>query len=133
MDRDAIQRLIEANYAARARGDFEATRRCFSEHPRFEVAGSPQASAVTCRVEGQAPFESVLRAMMSAWEWRDHTLVSTLIDGNRAAVRWRARLRHAPTGQTVETEAVDLLTVENGRIASFVEFCDTALAQRIMG
>ena len=36
------------------------------------------------------------------------------------------------TGQTVETDLFDLIEMEDGRIKSFYEFYDTALAARMM-
>jgi ketosteroid isomerase-like protein len=41
-------------------------------------------------------------------------------------------MRSSVTGQTVETDLFDLIEMEDGRIASFLEFCDTALAARLM-
>jgi len=58
--------------------------------------------------------------------------VSMLIDGSKAAVQWRAKIRSAVTGETVETDLFDLIELEGGRIKSFFEFCDTALAARMM-
>jgi ketosteroid isomerase-like protein len=55
-----------------------------------------------------------------------------LIDGNAAAVHWRAKFRSNINGQTVETDLFDLVELEDGRVTSFLEFCDTALAARLM-
>jgi ketosteroid isomerase-like protein len=33
----------------------------------------------------------------------------------------------------VETDVADFIEVRDGRITSFIEFCDTALAARLMG
>lgn len=55
-----------------------------------------------------------------------------LIDGSKAAVQWHARIRSTVTGETVDTDLFDLLEMDDGRISSFLEFCDTALAARMM-
>ena len=132
MDRAAIERLVKEAYATRVRGDIAAIKQVFAEHPRFEMAGSPEASPACFCVEGKEGFDATLRAMVEVWEWQDYELKAILIDGNRAAVHWRARMRHTGKDETVETEAVDLLTIENGRVAAFHEFCDTALAAKLM-
>ena len=62
----------------------------------------------------------------------EHQIVSMLIDGSKAAVQWRAKMRSAITGETVETDLCDLIEMEDGRVKSFFEFCDTALAARMM-
>ena len=41
-------------------------------------------------------------------------------------------MRSTVTGQTVETDLFDLIEMEDGRIKSLVEFCDTAVAARMM-
>jgi ketosteroid isomerase-like protein len=74
----------------------------------------------------------MLAGMMKTFEVLDHQIVSMLIDGSKAAVQWRARLRSTITGETVETDLFDLIEMEDGRIRSFFEFCDTALAARMM-
>lgn len=132
MDRAAIERLIEEAYATRTRGDLAAIRRLFVDRPRFEVAGSPEACVAACCVEGREGFEATLEAMVATWQWLGHTVQAMLVDGDRAAVHWRARLRHVGSGEVVETEAVDLFTFADGKIATFTEFCDTALANRIL-
>ena len=41
-------------------------------------------------------------------------------------------MRATATGQEAETEFVDILRVENGKIVSFKQFVDTALASRMV-
>lgn len=132
MDRVAIERLIRAAYTTRARGDVQAIKALFTHHPRLELAGSPEASPAAGHAEGGPGFEAMLTSMVDTWEWQEHTVLAILIDGNRAAAHWRARLRHTGKDETVETEAVDLFLIEDGKIASLVEFCDTALAAKLM-
>ena len=47
-------------------------------------------------------------------------------------MHWRGKIRSTLTGEVVDTELVDLFELQDGRISSFVEFCDTALAARLM-
>ena len=55
-----------------------------------------------------------------------------VIEGSKAAVHWRSKVRSSLTGETVVTELFDLVEFEDGRISSFLQFCDTALAHRLM-
>jgi ketosteroid isomerase-like protein len=55
-----------------------------------------------------------------------------VIDGANVAVRGRAEITSAITGETVVTELADFIVVKDGRVASFVQFCDTALAAKLM-
>jgi ketosteroid isomerase-like protein len=46
-------------------------------------------------------------------------------------VHTRVRVRAAATGEEVTTDMVDLVTFREGKIASFLEFVDTALAAKM--
>jgi ketosteroid isomerase-like protein len=130
-DRAQIERTVRAAYAARKRGDLDALGEIFAPHARFQMAGS-DASPVASKVVGAEQYRPLLAGMIKTFELIDYTIVSLLIDGNAAAVQWHAKIRSGVTGQTVETDLFDLIELEDGRIASFLEFCDTALAARLL-
>ena len=129
--RDDIERTLRDAYAARQLGDLDALGGIFAPHARFQMAGS-RASPVAALAEGAEQYRPLLAGMVKTFEVLDHKIVSMLIDGSKAAVQWRARVRSAITGETVETDLFDLIELEGGRIRSFFEFCDTALAARMM-
>jgi ketosteroid isomerase-like protein len=131
-DRNEVERLLRAAYAARQRGDVEAIMGMFAENAHFGLAGSRQASPVAMRGTGLEALRAQLTGLVQAFEWLDQDILSMIVEGSRAAVHWRGRIRSAVTGDEVETEVVDIASVENGKIVSFVEFCDTALAARLM-
>jgi ketosteroid isomerase-like protein len=95
------------------------------------MAGS-QASPIAASAEGAEQYRALLAGMIKTFEMLDHQIVTMLIDGSKVAVQWRARIRSAITGETVDTEALDLIEMEGNRIKSLLEFCDTALAARMM-
>ena len=129
--RDDIERTLRDAYAARQRGDLDALGRIFAPHARFQMAGS-NASPIAVRVDGADAYRPLLAGMIKTFEVLDHQIVSMLVDGSKAAVQWRAKMRSTVTGETVETDLCDLIEMEDGRIRSFFEFCDTALAARMM-
>ena len=131
-DRNDVERLLKEAYAARKRGDVEAVCACFSENPIFTMAGSQQASPIAVRSTDGNAFRSMMAGLVKTFEWLDHEILAMIIDGSKAAVHWRGRIRSTLTGDEVVTELVDVVAVENGRIASLTEFCDTALAARMM-
>jgi ketosteroid isomerase-like protein len=133
VDRGTIEALLREAYEARKRGDVEGIRRCFVEHPHFELAGAAHASPVAVRAMDGEGFRAVLSGLVEAFEFLDHEILSLVVDGPRAAVHARARVRARATGEEVTTQFADIIAFENGRIASFVEFCDTALAAKMMG
>jgi ketosteroid isomerase-like protein len=131
-ERGEFERILRAAYAARKRGDVDAILQIFAEDARFELAGAYTASPIAVRTTGARDLRSVLTVLIGTFEWLDQDIKAIVIEGNRAAVHWRGRIRSTLTGETVETELVDLVELRGGRIASFIEFCDTALAARLM-
>jgi ketosteroid isomerase-like protein len=132
-DRAEIERLIMEAYAARKRGDVSAMGRIFAPDVHFQLAGSGNASAVAMQVAGMESFQTAVTGMIKTFDWLDQKILSMVIEGQKAAVHWRGRLRSTVTGDTVETELMDLFEIRDGRISSLIEFCDTALAGRMMG
>jgi ketosteroid isomerase-like protein len=130
-DRAQMERTLRETYAARKRGGLDALGAIFAPHARFQMAGS-NVSPIARKVVGADEYRPLLAGMIKTFELLDFTIVRMLIDGDAAAVQWHAKMRSSVTGQTVETDLFDLIEMENGRIASFLEFCDTALAARLM-
>ena len=132
-DRNTIEQTLRAAYAARLRGDVDGILQHFSPHARFAMAGAAQASPVAMRVDGADQLRSALEGMVKTFVMLDHQVVAMLVDGDNAAVHWRSTIRSSVTGETVTTEACDLITTKDGKIVSFLEFCDTAAAAQLMG
>jgi ketosteroid isomerase-like protein len=131
--RSQIEKLLKDAYAARKRGDVDAVCGCFVDNPIFIMAGAREASPIAVQCVDGDTFRTVIDAMIKTFEWLDHQILSMIIDGPKAAVHWRGRIRSTLTGDEVVTEIVDVLTVADGKIQSLIEFCDTALAARLMG
>jgi len=132
-ERAEIERLVHEAYATRVRNDLEGVCRLFAPDAKFQMAGASHASAVPLTSVGAAEYRLALAQMIKTFALSDHTILDLLIDGDKVAVHWRANVRSTLTGEAVVTDVVDLLEVKDGRIASFTEFCDTAMAARLLG
>ena len=132
-DRTQIERTLREAYAARQRGDVDKVLDLFAPDARFVVAGTATITPMAMLVEGTSQLRAALDGMVKTFILQDLEIVNILVDGDRAAVHWRARIKSSVTGETLETELCDLIEVKGGRIASFREFCDTAAGARLMG
>jgi ketosteroid isomerase-like protein len=121
-DRNAIENLLHSLYAARVRGDLRAVVDLFDPGAKFEMAGASNTSPIMVIALGVDEFRPWLTIMIKTFKLTDHAILSMLIDGDRAAVHWRARIHSKITGATVLTELVDLIHIGNGRIDSYTEF-----------
>jgi ketosteroid isomerase-like protein len=131
--RSGVEKVLRDAYEARVRGDIDTLGRIFADNARFEVAGSSQVSRVPARVEGAAQVLPLIGQQIRTFQLSDLRILSMVIEGSKAAVHWRAKARSSVTGEIADTQLFDLIEVKNGRIVSFLEFCDTALASRLMG
>jgi ketosteroid isomerase-like protein len=131
-DRQAIENLLEELYAARVRGDLETITRLFAANAIFQVAGTDDASPMPTLVKGNAGITSLMQGMITNFEVSDFTILEMLIDGPSAAVRWQATFMYTKTGRMFATELADFITVAGGKVVSFIEFLDTALAAKVL-
>jgi ketosteroid isomerase-like protein len=133
-ERTEIERVIRQAYAARKSNNLEECLKVFADNPIFRMAGTPVTSPVTTASRnGEIDLRAAIGKLIASFEWIDHTIVSIVIDGSRAAVHGRVKMESIATGDVVETDVADFIEVRDGRITSFVEFCDTALVARLMG
>ncbi len=132
MDRGQVERLLAEAYAARRRGDVDGICACFADNPSFVMAGARETSPIAVQCTDSTTFRTVMNGMIATFEWLDQEILAMIIDGPKAAVHWRGRVRSTLTGDEVVTELVDVITVRDSKIQSFVEFADTALAAKLM-
>ena len=121
-DRLEVERLLRELYAARLGGDLEALCRTFAKDSRLEIAGTSYSTPMAIRAAGLGEIRSWLALLVKTFQLSDQEILSMIIDGEAAAVHWRARIRSRITGATVLTELVDVVRVREGRIASYTEF-----------
>jgi ketosteroid isomerase-like protein len=116
-DRAAIEAMLREAYAARVRA----------------LAGAADASPVAMRCTDCESLRGAMAGLIAAFEVKDHQILSLIVEGQQAAAHTRVRVRATASGEEVTTEMVDLITIRDGKIASFVEFVDTALAAKMLG
>jgi ketosteroid isomerase-like protein len=128
LERATVQALVDHIYSVRKMNNAALAAELFAHDAVFELAGAAGPGRIATRVDAAEGIRSLMKSLVEAWEWIDHEILDLVIDGNRAAVRYRTRQRFIPTNQIVETDLFDLVTFREGKIAHMIEFCDTALA-----
>lgn len=132
MIRDQIETTIRELYALRLRNNAAAVTGHFASDIRFALAGDASASRVAGGVDCHEDLCSMMAGLVDTWRWHDVAFHSIIIDGDRAAVRYRLTVTHVPSGQRVETDVVDVMTFAGDKIAEFTQFVDTAMAERLI-
>ena len=131
-DRQDIEKVVRDAYAARAAKDPDAIAQLVIPNAEFQLAGSPSTFPAAARAQGSAQLVAAVKSLIETFDFLEQTMVESVIEGNKAAVLWRVKLKYNPTGQVFDTELFDLWTIRDGRVASLVQFCDTALVANVM-
>ena len=121
-DRRQVEELLRALHAARLEGSLERLCRLFSPEARLRIAGSSDGKPIAIAARGSGEIRSWLSILVKTFRLSGYELHSLTIDGSRAAAHWRVDIHSKITGALVPTELVDLIEVERGQIASYVEF-----------
>jgi ketosteroid isomerase-like protein len=122
INRLEIDRLLRELYAGRMRGDLEAVCRIFADDAKFQIAGPSHTTQISVSSVGIDELRSLLAVMLKTFKLSEHTILSMIIDGAKAAVHWRAKVHSRITGQRALTELVDIVEIRDGRITSYIEF-----------
>lgn len=128
MDRSEIEAFVRKLYAVRVEGDIDALSQLFAENATFQIAGSPEYSMLASLAEGHETVIALMRTITDTFSLSDVAILDLLIDGNKAAVRWRATVHVMTTDQTVTTELAAFIEIADSKVVSLIEFVDTALA-----
>jgi ketosteroid isomerase-like protein len=131
-DRASVEKVIQDAYAARAAKDMDAIVRIFKPDAVFHLVGSPATFPGATRAEGHDQLRAAIGSLIQAFDFLDQTMLTSVIEDGKAAVHWRLKVKHNPTGAIFSTELLDLWTIEDGRVASLVQFCDTALVASVV-
>ena len=126
---EEIKSIIARLYAARKQGDLDGILHFFEENATFTMSGSKQASGIALEAKGRDEIRAALTNLLNAYDMHDQTILSFLVDEEKAAVHHRSKLKFKPTGEVFDTEMLDLWKLQGDKIVSVVEFVDTALAQ----
>jgi ketosteroid isomerase-like protein len=114
--------LLHRLYAARTAGNLEELFGMFAKNAVFEISGASNAKPISIRTTGSGEIRPWLALLLKTFRVTDQVLVTMIIDGPKAAVRWRANIHSRITGAKVLTELVDLIEIKDDQIVSYLEF-----------
>ncbi len=131
MTRAEMEQLVRKLYAARVAGDVEAIMAYAAPDVHFALAGDPAASPVGGRLTGADKLRPQLAQLVKAFTFHCYDIIALLVEGSRAAVRAKAKITSVTSGATVDMELADFIEAKDGRVVSFVQFCDTAMVAKM--
>jgi ketosteroid isomerase-like protein len=132
MTKEEIEKAIRKIYAARVVGNVDAMMGAMAPDVDFGLAGDPQASPVVGRLRGSDKLRTQLTKLVDGFRFNAYEIVNVVVDGSNAAVHARANITSTVTGQTVDMELADFFEFKDGSVNSFLQFCDTAMAAKLV-
>lgn len=131
MTRSEIERFIHQIYEARLTNDVEKVGSLFAPNSWFRIAGSLEINPVARASHTLSEVRDQLATLIHLWKWKSFALKDLIVEGDRAAVHYSLTATFNPTRETIDTEVVDLITVSDRKILTFLQFLDTATLVRI--
>jgi ketosteroid isomerase-like protein len=130
LNREYVLQTIEAAYAARASGDKAALATYWAEGAQFRIAADPNFLK-DVPLSADTPMDAI-GELIDKFAFSDMERVAAVIEGHKAAIHWAVTVRFAG-GPPVRTELMDMIDLDDdGRIAAFVQFADTAQIRALM-
>jgi len=130
--RREIEVLVRGLCAARVAGDMDTLRQGYADTATFRIAGSPAWGPLSAPLDGHAAIMARFESNIASLPLGDFAILDLVVEGNQAAIRWRATVRDVGTKDDATTEVAQFLEVENGKVISLVEFLDTAFAVSVL-
>jgi ketosteroid isomerase-like protein len=131
-DSKAMQAVVEQAYAARGKGNIDGLMAAFHADAVFRFVGDEKLLEMAGAIDGHPNVREAMTGLIANFEFIERHIISTIAEGNRAAVHSRVKIRFVPKDLTFDTEITDLFKFQDGKVIELVEFADTALIKELM-
>ncbi len=132
MTRDEMLKLMGDGYIARVNGDVDKVLAVFTPDAKFTLNAAPPQPTVSVMTEGSGGMRTALSLLVDAFEFKDLKIVDSVVEGSKAAIRIRFTVTSRATGKSAVTESLDLIEFRDGKVASYTQFFDSAIADRLL-
>ncbi|MBB3543616.1 MULTISPECIES: nuclear transport factor 2 family protein [unclassified Rhizobium] len=125
-----LKDLTRQIFEARHQGDLDVLMSFLGDNCIFRAAGSRYLAPLTEPVVGSAALRATMRHFIDTWDMTALEILDIHVDGNVALVHRRGQMPHGTT--KFDTEVMDKMTFENGKVIECVEFLDTLQAASLL-
>jgi len=125
-----LKGIVRQIFKARAEGDLERLMSFLGDSCVFRIAGSRHLAPLTDPVVGSAALRATMRHFIDTWEMKALEIVDIHVEGDVALVHRSGQMRHGTTH--FDTEVMDKMTFDNGKLIECVEFIDTLQAASLL-
>lgn len=119
-DQGSVENLLSELRAARMAGDVDTLASHFADDATFRIAGAGDT------ISGRDAIREALAGLVGEFQFLEWHPVNVFVSENDLSVRSHVKIRHR-SGRVIDTEISDFATLRDGKLASYVQFIDTAL------
>jgi ketosteroid isomerase-like protein len=130
--REAMIDTIYRAYDARGKGDIDGLMAAFHPNAVFELKGEKDILEVAGAVQGHPDVRTAMIGFIEAFEFVKRDIVDAMVEGDRAVVHSRLKIRFIPKDLVITSDILDRFKFEDGKIIELVEFADTALIKSLV-
>jgi len=130
--RTHVEETIRSMYAARCCGDLEGVMNGLADDAVFMLNGRGTGHpAMTSATRSKPAIRSTMQGLIDNFRFDDWKELALLVDGDKAALHWTAKVTCLATKKSEQFEVLDLLTFRDGKVVDFRQCTDTALVTAI--
>jgi SnoaL-like domain len=119
-----IENLVRSTYLARVREDADAAALAFSDQAILQVSAATIPGFAE-PIKGRATIRQALTNFANTLRYEDWKELALIVEGNKAAIRWRAKITCIETDRSHVFDCVDLVEFDSDRIAILYHTIDT--------
>ncbi len=130
--REDIDKLVQEAYRRRVDQDVAGVCDMFAPEVDFRFAAAPEVQAASFAAAGRPALRPLMERLVRTFP------AQGLCPEDRADRRQPCRraldssgTSRRLTGHELATDVLDLMEIRDGKIVSFIEFCDTASVERM--
>jgi len=129
LNRDQALEIVQKAYQARVDGDKDALAKYWAPNANFKINGD-QSLMEHVPLSASEPMIAI-SALIDRFRFSDLERLTEVVEGRNLAILWAVTIT-VEDKEPVRTQLFDLMTLdEDGKIASFVQFGDTALIRHL--
>ena len=124
---EEIREIVRSTYEARSRGDLIGTMASFADDVVYEFYGQGTGlPSMATEARGKPAVQRIIKELIDNFRFSDWQEVSFVVEGEKAALHWRANVTFTQNGRSEKFDVFDFLTFRDGKVVDFRQGTDTA-------
>jgi ketosteroid isomerase-like protein len=125
LTKEMMEKVVRSTYLARVQEDADAAASTFTDQATLQVSAAT-IPGFGKPLKGRETIRQALTSFASILKYENWTELALVVEGNKAAIRWQAKITCIETGRSHVFDCIDLVEFDGNQIASLYHTLDTA-------